>query len=78
MLDFCAAKVYSDIELINATQINEAYERTVKGQVKYRFVIDIKTSQRLVIRQWLGLNRHCSTNQSVNHGPIKEKFDETS
>ena len=44
MLDFCARKkVYSDIELINATQINEAYERTVKGQVKYRFVIDIKT-----------------------------------
>ena len=44
MLDFCARKkVYSDIELINATQINGAYERTVKGQVKYRFVIDIKT-----------------------------------
>jgi uncharacterized zinc-type alcohol dehydrogenase-like protein len=44
MLDFCARKkVFSDIELIPATQINEAYERTVKGQVKYRFVIDAKT-----------------------------------
>jgi uncharacterized zinc-type alcohol dehydrogenase-like protein len=44
MLDFCAKKkVYSDIELIPASQINEAYERTIKGQVKYRFVIDAKT-----------------------------------
>lgn len=44
MLDFCARKkVFSDIELIKADQINEAYERTNKGQVKYRFVIDAKT-----------------------------------
>lgn len=44
MLDFCAKKkVFSDIELISAEQINEAYERTIKGQVKYRFVIDAKT-----------------------------------
>lgn len=44
MLDFCARKkVYADIELIEAKQINEAYERTIKGQVKYRFVIDAKT-----------------------------------
>lgn len=44
MLDFCAKKkVYSDIELIPAAKINEAYDRTVKGQVKYRFVIDAKT-----------------------------------
>jgi uncharacterized zinc-type alcohol dehydrogenase-like protein len=44
MLDFCARKkVLSDIELIPASRINEAYERTVKGQVKYRFVIDTKT-----------------------------------
>lgn len=44
MLDFCARKkVFSDIELIGAEKINEAYERTVKGQVKYRFVIDAKT-----------------------------------
>lgn len=44
MLDFCAKKkVLSDIELINASQINEAYERTIKGDVKYRFVVDNKT-----------------------------------
>lgn len=44
MLNYCAKKkVYSDIELINADEINEAYERTVKGDVKYRFVIDAKT-----------------------------------
>lgn len=44
MLDFCAKKkVLSDIELISASQINEAYDRTVKSQVKYRFVIDAKT-----------------------------------
>ena len=44
MLDFCARKkVYADIELIQASQINEAYERTIKSQVKYRFVIDAKT-----------------------------------
>jgi uncharacterized zinc-type alcohol dehydrogenase-like protein len=44
MLDFCARKkVYSDIELSPASKINEAYERTIKSQVKYRFVIDIKT-----------------------------------
>ena len=44
MLDFCAKKkVLADIELITAPQINDAYERTVKGQVKYRFVIDAKS-----------------------------------
>jgi uncharacterized zinc-type alcohol dehydrogenase-like protein len=44
MLDFCARKkVLADIELIPAIKINEAYERTIKGQVKYRFVIDAKT-----------------------------------
>lgn len=44
MLDFCAKKkVLADIELITAQQLNEAYDRTVKGQVKYRFVLDTKT-----------------------------------
>ena len=44
MLDFCAKKkVLSDIELIPVAKINEAYERTIKGDVKYRFVIDMKT-----------------------------------
>lgn len=44
MLDFCAKKkVLADVELIPADKINEAYERTIKGQVKYRFVVDAKT-----------------------------------
>lgn len=44
MLDFCARKkVFSDIEMISADQINDAYERTIKSQVKYRFVLDAKT-----------------------------------
>jgi uncharacterized zinc-type alcohol dehydrogenase-like protein len=42
MLDFCADhKIVSDVEVIPIQRINEAYERTIKGQVKYRFVIDI-------------------------------------
>jgi uncharacterized zinc-type alcohol dehydrogenase-like protein len=44
MLDFCAKKkVFSDVEVISADQINTAYERTLKSDVKYRFVIDAKT-----------------------------------
>lgn len=44
MLDFCAERgIVSDIELIPIQKINEAYERMVKGDVKYRFVIDMKT-----------------------------------
>src|SRR6185436_3721967 len=40
MLDFCAAhNVACDIEMIKIQQINEAYERLLKGDVKYRFVI---------------------------------------
>ncbi len=41
MLDFCAEhNIVSDIELIPIQKINEAYDRVVKGDVKYRFVID--------------------------------------
>lgn len=44
MLDFCAEHgIVADIELIRAEQINEAYERMLKGDVKYRFVIDSAT-----------------------------------
>lgn len=44
MLDFCAEhKIAADIELIRADQINEAYERMLKGEVRYRFVIDMGT-----------------------------------
>ena len=42
MLDFCAEHgITSDIELIPIQQINQAYERLLKGDVKYRFVIDM-------------------------------------
>jgi uncharacterized zinc-type alcohol dehydrogenase-like protein len=42
MLDFCAAHdVAPDIEMIRMQQINEAYDRLLKGDVKYRFVIDM-------------------------------------
>ena len=41
MLDFCAEHgIVSDIEMIRADEINEAYGRMLKGDVKYRFVID--------------------------------------
>lgn len=44
MLDFCGEKnIISDVEVVNATYINEAYDRTVASDVKYRFVIDAKT-----------------------------------
>lgn len=44
MLNFCAKhNVLSDIELIDAKSINEAYERTIKADVKYRFVVDTST-----------------------------------
>jgi len=44
MLDFCALHgIVSDIELIPIQKINEAYERMLKGDVKYRFVIDNST-----------------------------------
>ena len=44
MLDYCADHhVTSDIELIPIQQVNEAYERTLKGDVRYRFVLDMKT-----------------------------------
>ena len=44
MLDFCADKgIVSDIEMIPAQKIDEAYDRMVRSDVKYRFVIDIAT-----------------------------------
>jgi alcohol dehydrogenase (NADP+) len=47
MLDFCANhNIVSDIEMINIQQINEAYERLLKGDVKYRFVIDMASLRK--------------------------------
>jgi uncharacterized zinc-type alcohol dehydrogenase-like protein len=44
MLDFCAENnIVCDIELINMNYINTAYERMLKGDVLYRFVIDMKS-----------------------------------
>jgi len=46
MLDHCAERNFvSDIEMISIQNIEEAYERTVKGDVRYRFVIDMKSLQ---------------------------------
>lgn len=42
MLDYCAQKsIVSDVEVIPIQQINEAYARMIKGDVRYRFVIDL-------------------------------------
>jgi uncharacterized zinc-type alcohol dehydrogenase-like protein len=44
MLDYCAEHgIVSDIELISIDRIGEAYERVLKSDVKYRFVIDMST-----------------------------------
>ena len=43
MLDFCGDRnIVSDVEIIEPSYINQAYERTVASDVKYRFVIDAK------------------------------------
>jgi uncharacterized zinc-type alcohol dehydrogenase-like protein len=47
MLDFCAEhNIVSDIELTSVDKVNEAYERVLKSDVKYRFVIDMKSLQK--------------------------------
>lgn len=46
MLDFCAEhRIESDVEVIPIQQVNEAYERVVKGDVRFRFVIDLTSLQ---------------------------------
>jgi uncharacterized zinc-type alcohol dehydrogenase-like protein len=46
MLDFCGQHgITSDIEMIPIQRINEAYDRLLKGDVKYRFVIDMASLQ---------------------------------
>lgn len=47
MLDFCAKNnIVSDVEVIPMQKINEAYERMLKSDVKYRFVIDMETLKK--------------------------------
>ena len=44
MLDYCADRgIVSDIELTSIDKLAEAYDRVIKGDVKYRFVIDMAT-----------------------------------
>jgi len=44
MLDYCAThNIVSEIEMIEMKNIDKAYERMLKGDVKYRFVIDMAT-----------------------------------
>jgi alcohol dehydrogenase (NADP+) len=44
MLDYCAKHgIVSDIEMIDIDYVNEAYERMLKSDVRYRFVIDMKS-----------------------------------
>ncbi len=48
MLDFCAAHgIVSNIETISGSQVNEAYARLGRGDVRYRFVIDVRTFAHL-------------------------------
>lgn len=47
MLDYCAENdIVSEVEVIPIQKIEEAYDRTVKSDVRYRFVIDLKTLQQ--------------------------------
>jgi len=44
MLDYCAAHdIVSDVEMIDIKDIQTAYDRMLKGDVRYRFVIDMAT-----------------------------------
>jgi uncharacterized zinc-type alcohol dehydrogenase-like protein len=46
MLDFCGEKgITADVEMIKIQQVNEAYDRLLKSDVKYRFVIDMASLQ---------------------------------
>jgi len=47
MLDFCAKhQIPSDVEVIPIQQVNDAYERIVQGDVRFRFVIDMKSLEK--------------------------------
>ena len=48
MLDFCGEhKIVSEVEVIPVQKVNEAYERMLKGDVRYRFVIDMREPEKL-------------------------------
>jgi uncharacterized zinc-type alcohol dehydrogenase-like protein len=61
MLDFCAERgITCDIEMIAMDQINTAYERLLKGDVKYRFVIDMATLKSYAGAHSTSKARYCS------------------
>jgi uncharacterized zinc-type alcohol dehydrogenase-like protein len=45
MLNFCAEQrgIRADVEIIGADEIDDAYDRVAAGDVRYRFVFDIRT-----------------------------------
>ena len=46
MLDYCAERgIYPDCEMIRMDEVNEAYERLLRNDVRYRFVIDMSSMQ---------------------------------
>lgn len=48
VIDYCAARnIKADIELIRPDQINQAYERVVKKDIRYRFVIDLASAKAI-------------------------------
>lgn len=48
MLDFCVKHdITADVEMVNIQEINEAYERMLKSDVKSRFAIDMKSLKAL-------------------------------
>ena len=47
MLDLCSERgVTADVEMIGIQQVNEAFERVLRSDVRYRFVIDMDTLRR--------------------------------
>ena len=47
MLDYCAEHdIVSEIEMVNVDKLDEAYDRVVKSDVKYRFVIDMASLKK--------------------------------
>ena len=47
MLDYCAEhNIVSDVEIVPPSKINEAYQRLLRNDVKYRFVLDMAASSR--------------------------------
>ena len=50
MLDFCAEhNIVSDVEVIDINKINERYEHMLKGNICYRFVLDIASLKKYLV-----------------------------